>query len=167
MCNGTLLHMSARLTPADEDVVDAVVSASRALVAVAARSLAGIGSDITLPQYRALVVLASRGGQRAADLAAALDVTPSTATRMCDRLVRKGLIERSRPDDDRRALNIVISDQGRVLLRRITRRRRAEISRILAAMPSAGRETLVVALRAFAEAAGEIPEQDWSLGWRE
>ncbi len=159
--------MPGKLTASDEEVVDAVVSASRALVAVAARSLAGIGSDITLTQYRALVVLASRGGQRAADLAAALDVTPSTATRMCDRLVRKGLIERNRPDDDRRALDIVISDQGRVLLRQVTRRRRAEVGRILGAMPSAGREKLVAALRAFADAAGEIPEQDWSLGWRE
>lgn len=161
------MHMPGQLTAADEEVVDAVVSASRALVAVAARSLAGIGADITLAQYRALVVLASRGGQRAADLAAALDVSPSTATRMCDRLVRKGLIERNRPDDDRRALNILISASGRALLRQVTRKRRAEVSRILAAMPSAGRETLVVALRAFAEAAGEIPEQDWSLGWRE
>ena len=159
--------MPGKLTASDEEVVDAVVSASRALVAVAARSLAGIGSDITLTQYQALVVLASRGGQRAADLAVALDVSPSTATRMCDRLVRKGLIERNRPDEDRRALNIVISDQGRMLLRQVTRRRRAEVGRILEAMPSAGRAKLVVALRAFAEAAGEIPEQDWSLGWRE
>jgi DNA-binding Lrp family transcriptional regulator len=37
------------------------------------------------------------------DLARALDVTPSTAGRMCDRLVRKGLIRRHRTRSDRRS----------------------------------------------------------------
>ena len=32
-------------------------------------------------------------------------------------------------------------------------------------MPSSHRPLVVKALRAFAEAAGEVPEQDWSLGW--
>ena len=77
-----------------DDVVDAVLGASRALVAVAARSLANVGEDVTLAQYRVLVVLASRGPQRLADLATALAVDRSTATRMCDRLVRKRLIGR-------------------------------------------------------------------------
>jgi DNA-binding MarR family transcriptional regulator len=149
----------------NERLVDAVISASRALVAVAARSLAGVGEEVTLPQYRALVVLDSRGGQRAADLAVALDVTPSTATRMCDRLVRKGLIDRNRPEGDRRALDIVITDKGRALVRQVTLRRRVDVARILEAMPAAGRPGVVRALRAFAEAAGEVPEQDWSLGW--
>jgi len=44
-----------------ETVVDAVLSASRVLVAVAARSLSGVAEDVTLTQYRSLVVLASRG----------------------------------------------------------------------------------------------------------
>jgi hypothetical protein len=42
-------------------VVDAVLSASRVLVAVAARSLAEMPGEVTLTQYRSLVVLASRG----------------------------------------------------------------------------------------------------------
>jgi len=73
---------------APDDLVDTVLAASRALVAVAARSLAAAGDEVTLPQYRALVVLAASGPQGTADLAAALAVNPSTATRMCDRLVR-------------------------------------------------------------------------------
>jgi len=81
---------------ADEAAVDAVLTASRTLVAVATQSLGAAAEDTTLAQYRALVVLASRGPQRMSDLAAALDVTPSTAGRMCDRLLRKGLIRRHR-----------------------------------------------------------------------
>ena len=70
-----------------EEVVDAVLRASRVLVAVAVRSLAAVDHDVTLPQYRALVVLASRGPQRPSALAEALAVHPSTITRLCDRLV--------------------------------------------------------------------------------
>ena len=44
-------------------LVDAVLGASRVLVAVAARSLADAGEDVTLTQYRSLIVLASRGPQ--------------------------------------------------------------------------------------------------------
>ena len=76
---------------APDSVVDAVLSASRVLVAVAARSLADVGEEVTLTQYRTLVVLASRGPQNLAGLADAVGVTPATATRMCDRLVRKDL----------------------------------------------------------------------------
>ena len=80
-----------------DTTVDAVLTASRALVAVATRSLGSAAEDTTIAQYRALVVVASRGPQRMVDLAGALDVTPSTAGRMCDRLARKDLVRRHRP----------------------------------------------------------------------
>ena len=87
-----------------DQLADAVLTASRVLVAVAARSLAEHESEVSLPQYRALVVLGSRGAQRPVDLAQALAVDPSTATRMCDRLVRKHLITRRRDVVDRRVV---------------------------------------------------------------
>jgi DNA-binding MarR family transcriptional regulator len=152
-------------TPAVDPVVDAVIAASRALVAVAARSVAASGEEVTLPQYRALVILASRGPQRVADLAAALDVNPSTATRMCDRLVRKRLVRRHRSASDRRSVQVVLSESGRRLIDEVSRYRRRDVSRIVRRMPQASRTQVVEALRAFAAAAGESPEQSWSLGW--
>ena len=53
-----------------------MLRASRVLVAVAVRSLAAVDHDVTLPQYRALVVLASRGPQRPTELADALARPP-------------------------------------------------------------------------------------------
>ena len=147
------------------DVVDAVLGASRALVAIAARSLGTAGEEVTLPQYRALVVLASRGPQRLIDLAGFLDVTASTATRMCDRLVRKGLIGRERVESDRRTVLVTVSAAGRDLVGDVTRRRRREVQSIVRRLPAQERALLVSALRAFADAAGEVPERDWSLGW--
>lgn len=153
--------------PSDEDrqLVDAFIAASRALVAVAARSLADLGADITLPQYRALVVLYTRGPQRSADLAGWLEVNPSTASRMIDRLVRKRLIRRHRLHDDRRAVRIHLTEAGRDIVARVTERRRAEIEAILEHLPTDGRAELAAALHCFAEAAGEAPGPDWSHGW--
>jgi hypothetical protein len=94
---------------ADQAAVDAVLTASRAVVAIATRSLGAAAEETTIAQYRALVVLASRGPQRMAGLAGALGVAPSTAGRMCDRLVRKGLIRRHRARADRRSVLVSVT----------------------------------------------------------
>jgi DNA-binding MarR family transcriptional regulator len=84
---------------------------------------------------------------------------------MCDRLVRKGLIVRERQEGDRRAVQVSISAEGQRLVGVVTRRRRRDIQTIVRRVPASERERLVSALRTFADAAGEVPEQDWSLGW--
>ena len=105
-------------------LVDAVLSASRVFVAIAARSLADTAEEVTLAQYRTLVVLASRGPQTLAGLASNIEVTPATATRMCDRLVRKGLIRRTHERGDRRTVRLDLTSSGRSLVDAVTRRRR-------------------------------------------
>ncbi len=135
-------------------------------MAVAARSLANLAEDVTLAQYRVLVELAARGPQRPADLATALAVDRSTATRMCERLVRKQLVSRRRTRADRRSVRVALTPLGSELVDEATGQRRAEIAQILQRMPKADQRPVLTALRAFADAAGEVPEQDWSLGWR-
>jgi DNA-binding MarR family transcriptional regulator len=147
--------------PVDEAAVDAVLTASRTLVAVATRSLGAAAEETTIAQYRALVVLASRGPQRVGDLAGMLEVTPSTAGRMCDRLLRKGLIRRHRARADRRAVQVSLSAAGRHVVDQATARRRALIAGILGRLPSADQSGVTTALRVFAEAAGEIPDSLW------
>jgi len=144
-----------------EDAVDAVLAASRSLVAVTEQSLGGVAEETTLAQYRALVVLASRGPQRMVDLASALGVTPSTAGRMCDRLLRKGLIRRHRARADRREVQVSIAAAGRQVVDEATTRRRALLARILARMPADDQAAVAAALRAFAAAAGEVPDRQW------
>jgi DNA-binding MarR family transcriptional regulator len=145
----------------DEAAVDAVLTASRTLIAVATQSLGTTAEDTTIAQYRALVVLASRGPQRMAGLAAALDVTPSTAGRMCDRLVRKGMIRRHRARDDRRAVQVSITAAGRMVVDHATQRRRALIAGILTTLPGQQQRAVAGAMRVFAAAAGEIPDSQW------
>lgn len=118
-----------------------------------------------MPQYRALVVLASGGERNVGILAEALAIHPSTATRLCDRLAGKGLIERSTSIESRREVTVTITDAGRALLRSVTQRRVREINKIAARLDPKMRRAAIDALRAFSEAAGEIPDEAWKLGW--
>lgn len=147
-----------------ESATDTLITASRALVAIAAKSLARVDDQVTLPQYRALVVLASRDGLRPVDLADALDVSPSTATRMCDRLVRKELVERVHRDSDRREVELRLSAEGRSLVGEVTAHRRRELRRVLGRIGPADQALLIDALRVFNAAAGEAPESTLALG---
>lgn len=134
-------------------------------MAIAARSLADAGEEVTLTQYRSLVVLASRGPQGLGALAELLGVTPPTVSRMCDRLVRKQLILRRADPKDRRQIRVALSARGRRLVEEVIRRRRVEIAQLLASMSSAEQASVATSLQRLADAAGEVREQDWSSGW--
>jgi hypothetical protein len=85
---------------------------------------------------------------------------------MCDRLVRKGLVRRHRGRSDRRAVLIAITAAGRAVVDQATARRRQLISAILARLPEQVQHEVAGGLRAFAEAAGEIPDSQWpSARW--
>ena len=151
--------------PSHDELVDALLSASRVMVGLAARSVADLDSEVTLPQYRALVVLASRGPQRVVDISAELGVNSSTGTRMCERLVRKGFVRRERSDSDRREVRLTLTSAGEYLVQGVTDRRRSELVRIVDAVPEVWHEPLTAALRSLADTAGEPPDSEWWLGW--
>jgi hypothetical protein len=60
--SGRATH-ATRMT-VNEEVLDALLSASRVMVSLAARSLADIDSEVTLSHYRALVAPARPAGHR-------------------------------------------------------------------------------------------------------
>jgi DNA-binding MarR family transcriptional regulator len=157
------------MRPAEVDdpqrAVAALMMASRAFVGITARSLAAVDADVTLPQFRALMVLATRGPQRPADISAELDVVPSTGSRMVDRLVRKGLLRRTRTPIDRRVVRLRLTPAGRDLVEDVVKRRRTELRAIVTRTAEHWQPAVTAALQAFAEAAGELPEQEWWLGW--
>ena len=70
-----------------DELVSALLTASRALVGVSARSLAHVEDAVTITQFRTLVVLEGHGDTRLNQLAERLGVTASTALRMVDRLI--------------------------------------------------------------------------------
>src|SRR4051794_26602827 len=125
--------------PDDEALVDAALRASRVLVGVAARSLAVLDDDVTLAQYRALVVVAGRGPVNVGVLAELLGSHPSTVTRLCDRLTARGLVTRRGSPESRREVTVALSARGRGVVDTVTRARRAELAAIVARIPRAQR----------------------------
>ncbi|GAA3347093.1 MarR family transcriptional regulator [Amorphoplanes nipponensis] len=154
-------HRSA----AEEEVVGALLATSRVFVGLAARSLGVVGEDVTLAQYRTLVVLVSRGPQRVVDLAQELAVTSSTATRMCNRLVRKGLVARRERADDRRAVWVTLTAAGRDLVGDVMRHRRTEIAALVSDLALTRPVAFASVLHALVEAAGEVPDAQWWRQW--
>jgi DNA-binding MarR family transcriptional regulator len=155
------------LSPGEAEVVGALLALSRAFVGVAARSLSGIDEEVTLPQFRTLVVLVSRGPQRVVDLAQELTVTSSTAVRMCNRLVRKGLVAREERADDRRAAWITLTPGGRELVGEVMRRRREALAEVIADLSLTRPLAFASVLNALVEAVGEVPDTQWWRQWQE
>ena len=151
-----------------DELVSALLTASRALVGVSAGSLGEVEDTVTLTQFRTLVVLDGHGSARLNQLAGRLGVGASTAMRTVDRLIAAGFVQRHENKRDRREVVIDLTPAGRRLVNTVTRRRRAAIERIVCAMPSEHRQDLVEALKAFAAAADEpvvAAESATKLGW--
>ncbi|MEW2565591.1 MarR family transcriptional regulator [Streptomyces sp. NPDC047070] len=147
----------------DDDVdavTRAVLTASRVLVAVSARSLAEVEERVTLPQVRMLVVLSTRGATKLVTLAELLQVAPSTAMRMVDRLITAGLADRQTNPGNRRETLLRLTEEGRRTVEDVTARRRAEIATIVERLTPGQRTAIVEALTAFNEAGGEPPVPD-------
>src|SRR3954464_436856 len=112
-----------------KDDVDATLTASRARVGVVARSLADVLDQITLPQFRVLVVLCAGGPLRSGVLAERLGIHQSTLTRPADRLVARGWIRREVSSESRREVIVDLTESGQQLVLDVMRARRREIEK--------------------------------------
>jgi len=150
--------------------VDGALAASKALVGVAARSLAVVDDDeLTLSQFRALLLVVEGRAGGPGDLATLLEVHPSNATRLVDRLAAKDLLERDAVDGDRRGVSLVATSSGRAVVGKVLGHRKRLIQEILGSLGPGDATSVGSALARFAEAAGEVadvPGDDaWRLGW--
>src|SRR6476661_10306974 len=158
--NAVAIEEARRAGAEEARQADAVMRAARVLVGVIARSVAEVEDIVSLPQLRVLVLVASRGRLNLGQVAEALGVHPSNATRTVDRLVVAGLLQRSDDPVDRRYLVLDLSAAGHDVVERVMGYRRASILAVMATMSGARRRALAEALESFARAAGERSEWD-------
>ncbi len=149
---------------------DALLAACRVLVAASAQSIATVGDVADVLQVRALVVVSSRGSMSLSELADAAQIHLTRASRLCDRLVLKGLINRVADPANRRQLTLTLTPSGERLVRSVMASRRKAIGPILARMTKRmtkqQRADFVPLLHAFVAAAGEPSGPDlWAMGW--
>lgn len=85
-----------------------------------------------------LLLLIARPGQRfkVTDVADFMGVTNAAASRAIDRLVQRGLIDRTVSPEDRRAVDLSLTPASRELLDRFTEIRNRELLRVLGDFPA-------------------------------
>lgn len=118
---------------------------------------AGLG--LTLTQLRVLFLLRAQPALPAGGIAESLGVAPSTMTRIMDRLVRQGLVERASAPEDRRVVLHYLTPQGATVVAEIERSGRARMNELFSRLSDAQLERLVEALRDLL-AAGDALEAD-------
>ena len=147
-------------TPAGDDAVSAVLTASRAMLGVIARSFADTLETVTLPQFRVLVLLSSLGPQRTGILAERLGANLSTFSRSLDRMVASGWVRREQNPGSRREVIITLTPEGEGIVNDVTQRRREDFRSILARLTPAQRRQVFEAFDVFNSAAGEPTVED-------
>lgn len=144
--------------------VEAVMRASRALVGISAASIAEVDDVVTVPQLRVMMMIATRGAVNLGAVAAGLQVSASNASRICDRLLKVGMVDRRDDPADRRHITLTLTSDGQALIDRVIRHRRTAIRRILRQLSARQRDQLTSALNDFADIAGEpLDEHDHAL----
>ena len=107
-------------------------------------------------QMDTLDLLLIREGWRMCELAEALRVDPSTATRAVQRLVNDGLAERRQSTDDGRVVLVYPSAEGKRRHAAVSRRRVDAVCRILSAFDADERAQLARLLGRFVDAFDEL-----------
>jgi DNA-binding MarR family transcriptional regulator len=139
-------------TAVDEELLEA----ARATMRISLRAADEIGG-VSVVQLRALTVLHRESSANLAQLAEGMGVTVSTTSRLVDRLVAAGLVDRRTAAHTRREISLRLTEQGRELLERYDNLRLAALHVCLDALPEDEREVAVRGLRTFAAAASTAP----------
>jgi DNA-binding MarR family transcriptional regulator len=138
-------------TPLEELVAFEV--ATRDLVGVALRSVDRL--EVSLPQFRLLLVLHEHGRSTSTHCAQALNVAGSSVTRLADRLHASGHLIRGVDESNRSVVILELTAPGRRVVRQVTTRRRRELSRVLDLLDPATRVTCAAALRTLHQHLGD------------
>jgi DNA-binding MarR family transcriptional regulator len=146
--------------PLADDPREATLMASRALLGVIARSVSEALEDVTLPQFRVMVILTGSGPLRMGSLAKRVGAVTSTFSRSLDRMEKQGWVRREPSPDSRREVQIHLTRRGSDLVASVTERRRREIAEILGRMSADDAHQVARAFALFAAAAGEVPAED-------
>ncbi len=110
------------------------------------QAAAGGEAALTLTQFRILKLL-GRGGATVTQLAAALEVTPATASTAVAGLVRRGLVERRAPGSDRRSVPLGRTAAGDAAVAAARGRQQDVLAALAADLRPGERRALAVGLR--------------------
>ena len=138
---------------------EALVRLRRLWTASRAHVVDELGHRVEMSSVLVVEACARAGGAETAvgDVAAFLDVEPSTASRLVDRAARAGLVDRTVSEVDARRSSLVLTDAGRALRGRAVAARLGWLGGVVQDWPAAEVRALADALARFADAVGSAP----------
>lgn len=128
---------------------------TRALVGITLQSLEVLAGEVSLPQFRLLLVASGLGRVPSSRIAAEAMMTPSSVTRLADKLAAAGLLERGADPRSRSIVTIEITQAGLDLVTRVVERRHELLAAVLGGMTAADRESAARIARRFAGLAAD------------
>lgn len=144
--------------------IDAAMLAMGTFVAIVVAAGDAVDASVNLRQMRALIILSAQGPLNLAGLAERLVIHPSSATRLCDGLVKARLVRRQQARHDRRHIELTVTTKGQRIVDMAVAQRRALLGAIITDMSPADRSRMSSGFRAFAEAGNVGSVAIWPPG---
>jgi DNA-binding MarR family transcriptional regulator len=138
------------MVEARPEIVDQILEQLEPLVARQRKALVeqGCFRQISSTQLHVLYMLCGAGAMPMSRLADQLDVSLPNATGLIERMFERGVVERVRPEDDRRVVEVRITGTGRELVDEIDNIKHQEMARVIGRLTPQQQER---ALRTFTE----------------
>lgn len=137
----------------EKSMAAALDEAAAALLGIWESAREGTANRVSGAQLRAVMVVEQHDGINLRRLATQLDMLLSSASRLCDRLVAAGMLEREPGRFDRREISLHLTPEARRLLAELRADRQAQLAAVLAGMSPGGRDALLSGMREFDETA--------------
>ena len=127
----------ARRIRRTSDVASAIERLLTSGIGITARAIDQTpeAAELTLVQWRVLVIASQADGLRIGELAAHLGISVPSASRLVRRIEAQRLVSATRTDEDRRATNVAVTERGREIVDAVVGRRREVIRKALSAEP--------------------------------
>jgi DNA-binding MarR family transcriptional regulator len=128
------------------------------------KPLSGPGSELPEAQLRCLFAMARQGPCTMSQLSERLQVHPSTATELVERLIQAGLAERQRSEEDRRVVWVGLTAAGRETVAQRRQAFRQHLLSFLERLTAEQRQAMFSALQTLNQIASEAPRKSLSTG---
>ena len=110
---------------------------------------------LSLVHLNLLMLLRFNGPLTMSRLAEMLDVSVASATGIVDRMEKKGVIERRRSDEDRRVVQVYVTEKGEQVFTQMQAERQANMLKMISKITDSDLKALLKGLRAVREARDE------------
>src|SRR5690348_4442839 len=142
------------MSPTRQD--DALLALARGMIGLSTRAADQLG-QVSIVQLRALTMLRELQPASLVQLAEGIGVTPSTTSRLVDRLVAARLVERRVSPESRRQIELRLSRGGEATLDRYDALRLTSMTEALEQLPDDRRDAVLDGLAEFAAALRGVP----------